>query len=228
MQPYFLPYIGYFQLIAAVDRFVIYDNIKYTKKGWINRNRMLLNGSDTMFSLPIRADSDALDVCQRKLSEQFDPEKLLRQFDGAYRRAPHFAETFPLLQEIVRCPETNLFGYIHRSVGLLCRHLDIRTEIVVSSTLKFNHSLRAQDKVIAICKQLGATRYINSIGGTTLYAAEDFKAQGLSLAFLKPRLVEYRQSAEAFVPWLSIVDLLMFNPLDQVKDMVRQEFDWVS
>ena len=85
MQPYFFPYIGYFQLIAAVDQFIVYDNIKYTKKGWINRNRMLQNGKDVMFSLPLKSDSDFLDVCERELAADFNRDKLLNQLKGAYR-----------------------------------------------------------------------------------------------------------------------------------------------
>ena len=97
MQPYFLPYVGYFQLIAAVDLFIVYDNIKYTKKGWINRNRMLLNGTDTTFSLPLRKDSDYLNVVDRELSLDFDRHKLLNQLRGAYIRAPYFNVVWPML-----------------------------------------------------------------------------------------------------------------------------------
>ena len=96
MQPYFLPYIGYFQLIAAADLFIIYDNIKYTKKGWINRNRMLLNGTDKLFSLPLKKDSDFLDIVGREISQDFNPDKLLNQFKGAYIGAPYFVEVYPL------------------------------------------------------------------------------------------------------------------------------------
>src|SRR5690554_5299659 len=98
MQPYFLPYLGYYQLIAAVDVFVVYDNIKYTKKGWINRNRFLLNGQDAVFSLSLRKDSDSLDVRQRQLSPAFERAKLLNQFRGAYGSAPYFEETYALLE----------------------------------------------------------------------------------------------------------------------------------
>src|ERR1019366_7530880 len=107
MQPYFFPYIGYFQLIAAVDLFIVYDNIKYTKKGWINRNRMLQNGKDVMFSLPLKNGSDYLDVCERELAADFNRDKLLSQLSGVYRRAPYFAQTYPLIEEIVRYDDTN-------------------------------------------------------------------------------------------------------------------------
>ncbi|MBT4616535.1 MAG: hypothetical protein HOB98_08825, partial [Gammaproteobacteria bacterium] len=109
MQPYFLPYVGYFQLIQSVDVFIVYDNIQYTKKGWINRNRMLQNGKDLLFSIPIAKDSDYLDVCDRKISTDFNRDKLLSQVSGAYRRAPYFKQTFPLIEQIVRREEQNLF-----------------------------------------------------------------------------------------------------------------------
>ena len=112
MQPYFLPYIGYFQLISAVDQFVIYDNIKYTKKSWVNRNRFLQNDKDAMFSLPLKRDSDSLDVRERELAIDFDRKKLLRQLKGAYQGAHNFEQTFPLIDKIVRYPEQNLFLFL--------------------------------------------------------------------------------------------------------------------
>ena len=126
MQPYFLPYIGYFQLIAAVDLFIVYDNIKYTKKGWINRNRMLQNGKDAMFSLPLKGASDSLDICERELAATFNRDKMLNQFAGVYRRAPFFDETFQLVEQIIRCQDTNLFGFLHHSIGRTCEHLGLK------------------------------------------------------------------------------------------------------
>ena len=136
MQPYFFPYIGYFQLMAAVDMFIVYDNIKYTKKGWINRNRMLQNGKDVMFSLPLKSDSDALDVRDRELAADFNRDKLLNQFKAAYRRAPYFAQTFPLVEQIVRHQDTNLFRFLHHSIVKTCEHLGITTEIRISSDIR--------------------------------------------------------------------------------------------
>jgi hypothetical protein len=225
MQPYFLPYIGYFQLIAAVDKFVIYDRIKYTKKGWINRNRFLVNGADTMFSLPLKKGSDSLDVVERELASDFDRNRLLGQIAGAYRRAPHFTSTFALLERIIRYEDDNLFRYLHHSVATLCAHLGMGTEIVVSSALPFDHALKGQDKVFAICAAAGADHYINSIGGTELYAQTDFAARSIKLQFLRPRPFTYRQFDAPFVPWLSIIDVMMFNSLDEIAPRLANGFD---
>jgi hypothetical protein len=123
MQPYFMPYIGYFQLISAVDVFVVYDNIKYTKKGWINRNRMLVNGTDAMFSLPLKKDSDTLDVVQRELSTDFDRIKVLNQIRGAYASTPQFENTYPVIEQIVNYKNNNYSvineGYAHIQVECL-------------------------------------------------------------------------------------------------------------
>jgi hypothetical protein len=227
MQPYFLPYIGYYQLIGAVDTFIVYDNIKYTKKGWINRNRMLLNGVDTRFSLSLKKDSDSSDIVERELAADFDRSKLLNQFKGAYARAPHFAKTFPLLEAIVRCEERNLFSYIHHSIVEMCEHLGIETEIRISSEIAIDHSLKSQDKVIALCRALGAQTYINPIGGMELYAKGEFSAHGIELEFIKAKPFEYVQFGALFVPWLSIVDVLMFNPLEAVRDRIGTQYELV-
>ena len=170
MQPYFLPYIGYFQLINAVDVFVVYDNIKYTKGGWFNRNRFLLNGSDAYFSVPIQKDSDYLDVVERNISSDFDVNKLLNQLKGAYQRAPNFAQGFSLLSDAIPRSELNLFRFIKYSIDKVIEWLDIPTKIVISSSIDIDHTLRAQDKVLAICDAMKATTYINAIGGIDLYS----------------------------------------------------------
>lgn len=225
MQPYFLPYVGYFQLIAAVDVFVVYDRIKYTKKGWINRNRLLREGADAMFSLPLKNDSDSLDVVDRQLAADFDRRKLLNQFTGAYARAPHFDECFTLLERIVQFDDSNLFRFLHHSIFETCAFLELSTEIRVSSTIDVDPQLKGQDKVIALCRALKADTYINPSGGTDLYSREDFGAQGVDLRFLRALPFEYAQFGKPFVPWLSIVDVLMFNPLATARDRIANHYE---
>lgn len=227
MQPYFLPYIGYFQLLASVDQFIVYDNIKYTKKGWINRNRMLLNGRDAMFSLPLKKGSDLLDVVERELAADFDRTKLLNQFKGAYGRAAQFESTYPILERIVLHEEANLFRYIHHSIVQLCEHLSIDTDIRISSEMHIDHELKSQDKVLALCKAAGADTYINTIGGIELYAKADFRIQGIDLQFIKTKPFEYAQFGDAFVPWLSILDVLMFNPLNTVRSYINENYELI-
>ena len=227
MQPYFLPYIGYFQLIGAVDMFVVYDNIKYTKKGWINRNRLLQNGTDAVFSLPLAKDADNLDVVQRELAESFDRDKLLNQFRGAYERAPHFSAVWPLLVRIVRCEERNLFRYVHHSITHMCELLQLKTDLRVSSSISIDHDLKAQDKVIALCHAVGADCYVNSIGGVEIYDREAFKTAGIKLQFLRPQSIGYSQFKTSFVPWLSTIDVMMFNPPERVSEVLGKCYDFV-
>jgi hypothetical protein len=227
MQPYFLPYIGYFQLIAAVDIFIIYDNIKYTKKGWINRNRLLAGGADQVFTLPLRSGSDSLHVRDRVLADEFQPRKLLDQFSGAYRSAPEFDRLFPLLERIILHPDRNLFAYIFHSVKEVCVELGITTEIRVSSAVEIDHGLRHQEKVLALCAATGAATYVNAIGGTELYSAEDFVSRGVELRFIRSRAIEYTQFGGSFVPWLSIIDVMMFNPPERVREFVSRHHDLI-
>lgn len=227
MQPYLLPYIGYFQLIAAVDVFVVYDNIQYTKKGWINRNRLLQDGTDLMFSVPLKKGSDYLEVRERSLAETFDRRKLLNQFRENYRRAPFFASTWPLLEQIIGHADDNLFRYIHNSIVQLCAHLSLETQVRISSDINIDHTLRGQDKVIAINQALGASVYRNAIGGLDLYSREAFRDQGIEVQFIKSRPLEYAQFGKPFVPWLSIVDVLMFNSVETIKDDFLSQIELV-
>jgi hypothetical protein len=225
MQPYFLPYIGYWQLMAAGDVFVVYDNIKYTKKGWINRNRLLKNDADAVFSLPLKKDSDALNIAERELAADFDRAKLLNQFKGVYARTPYFSAIWPLLRCIVQCKEQKLFHYLYHSIVEMRTHLGLTTEIHISSKIDIDHGLKGQDKVLALCQALGANNYINAIGGTSLYDRDIFRRQGIELQFLQAKPFEYLQFGAPFVPWLSIVDVMMFNAPEQVNALIRNNYE---
>jgi len=227
MQPYYFPYLGYHQLIGAVDRFIVYDNIKYTKKGWINRNRMLRNGTDATFSLPLKSDSDSAHVRERQVADTYSADKFLAQLRGAYQKAPFFTSTIAVVERAVRTPDLNLFAFLHHSIVETSRHLDLDAEILTSSDVDINHDLQGQDKVIALCKAAGATTYVNPIGGQELYAHETFAAQGILLEFLKPTLVEYNQFGAPFVPWLSIIDVLMFNAVEDVRARFLPSYELV-
>ena len=227
MQPYFLPYIGYWQLLAAVDRFVIYDNIQYTKKGWINRNRFLRNGTDAFFTLPLKKGSDYLTVVERLIADDFDPDRMLEQLAASYRKAPSFAAVFPVLEAIVRCGRRNLFEYLHHGIQVTADYLDIHTPIVVSSAVGIDHGLKGERMVVALCGALEATQYVNLPGGRALYSPAAFADHGIALRFIQSRPIVYRQYDAPFMPSLSILDVMMFNSRDEVRDMVAA-YDLVS
>lgn len=222
MQPYFLPYIGYWQLINAVDVFVIYDNIQYTKKSWINRNRYLLNGKDALFTINIRNDSDTLNVDERFLSSEYKKDKMIAMFQNAYYKAPMKMEAIRFLTEMINCQEENLFKYIYNSVVKICEYIGIKTKIVVSSSVDIDHALKAENKVLAICKELGAETYINSMGGMELYSKEMFKEHGIELKFIKSKPVEYKQFDYEFVSNLSIIDVMMFNTKETIEGFLKE------
>jgi hypothetical protein len=213
MQPYFLPYLGYFQLIRAVDAFVIYDNIQFAKKGWIHRNRILINGSAALFTIPIKRASDYLDVNQRELASNCSIEiaKHLRRIQSAYSKAPYFHEAMPIIEECFAGEDTNLFSFVYHAIRTLLSHLKINTPIHISSSLSVSRSLKGEERVIATCKTLGATHYINSPGGKELYKSGHFATEGVELSFLEPKIPEYSQFEHPFVANLSVIDVIMFN-----------------
>jgi hypothetical protein len=227
MQPYFFPYVGYFQLIASVDLFIVYDNIKYTKKGWINRNRILLNGKDVVFSLPLKRDSDCLDIRERALASDFDPGKLVNQLSGAYRRAPYFSQAFPIVEQILRQAERNLYKFLYCSIVRICETIGITTRIRVSSDIAIDHNLKNQDKVVALCKAVDTDAYVNAIGGVELYSKADFQSRGIELKFIRAKPFTYPQFDNEFVPQLSIVDVLMFNSIDTIRQCIHSNYELI-
>lgn len=223
MQPYFFPYIGYFQLMNAVDEFVVYDNIQFTKKGWINRNRILVNGQDSFITLPLKKDSDYLDVKDRYLADTWsnDRKKMLNRVAASYRKAPNFDAVYTIIEECILYEEPNLFKFILNSLKTIKDYLEIKTSVTVSSTLPIDHSLKAEKKVVAICKVKKAAMYINPIGGLQLYNKNEFKHEGIDLLFLKTNDFEYHQFGQMFIPWLSIIDIMMFNAKEKTKEYLE-------
>jgi hypothetical protein len=222
MQPYFFPYIGYWQLINYVNVFVVYDNIEYTKKGWINRNRYLMNGKPEYFSLPIEKGSDYLDIVERRVSDSYSDKKILHQLDAAYKKAPYYRETINLIERIYDISDRNLFVFLYDTIKSVVDYLDIDTEIVVSSTVSKDRALKKEKRVIDLCKSINADIYINPIGGMELYDKNDFLNEGIEIQFLKSQLPEYKQYQNEFVPALSIIDTLMFCGREGTKEMLSK------
>lgn len=227
MQPYLFPYIGYFQLMNAVDEFIVYDNIQFTKKGWINRNRILVNGKDQYITFPLKKDSDYLDVRERELAEAWPVErkKMLNRITESYRKAPYFDSTYQLVEQAILFEAPDLFQYIFNSLLLIKEFLAIKTPLIIASTVSIDHGLKSKEKVIELCRARKANTYINPIGGMELYNKEDFRKQGINLFFLQTSAISYKQFNNEFIPFLSIIDVLMFNSKERIKDYLNFSYE---
>jgi hypothetical protein len=220
MQPYFLPYIGYWQLMNAVDKYIIYDEIEYSKKGWINRNRLLMNNTEFLFSIPLKKDSDYKFISQREISNDFNRNKLINQIKSSYFKSPYFDVVIDLLNDIIYFDDKNLFNFILNSINKINVYLGLNPNIVISSTTDFDNTLKGENKVLSICKKMNASVYYNAIGGKELYSKERFLEEGIELKFIKSNQIVYPQYNNMFVPWLSIVDVMMFNSVEEINVML--------
>ena len=222
MQPYFLPYIGYWQLLNAVDKYVIYDDVNYIKGGWINRNRILINKEAKYFNIKLNSASPNKLINEVEVSlDKIYQKKLLKTIEENYKKAPFFNETYPIIKSIIEKEEKNLAKYLEYSIKKICFYLDIKTELLISSNLEKNNSLKGKDKVIEICKKLGGLEYYNAVGGQELYSFEEFKSNGIELKFLKTEEINYQQFNNEFIPYLSILDVMMFNSKEKVKEFLN-------
>ncbi|WP_057760884.1 WbqC family protein [Cytobacillus praedii] len=230
MQPYLFPYIGYFQLINAVDTFVIYDDVQFVNRGWINRNHILVNNEKSMFTFSLKKDSSRLKINERFFSMHFksDRDAFLKKLSSNYKKSQNFVDVYNLIEEILDAMDhaEDISKLIVRSLQRICDYLKIHTPFVVASELEINPEARGENRIIEINKHLNSTQYINPIGGIELYSSEHFLNHNINLQFLKPRLTKYRQLKDEFTPWLSIIDILMFNSKEEISEMLT-EFDLV-
>ena len=219
MQPYLFPYIGYFQLISAVDKFIIYDDVSYIKQGWINRNRILLNGKAFLFTLHLSGASSFKLINEIELANNRD--KLLKTFKQAYVSAPFFNEIYPIIEKIFTKNDNNLSRFLINSIFEIVKHIKINTQILISSQVRKNNDLKGQEKIIDICRNLGVDHYINAIGGMELYSRDRFERGGIKLSFIKSKPISYKQFNNDFVSWLSIIDVMMFSSREQIQEMLN-------
>lgn len=226
MQPYMFPYIGYWQLLNEVDLFVIYDDVNFIKRGWINRNYILENGESSLFSMPLSGASQ-----NKKINEisffklQKWSHKFLNQLKKSYLKAPYFKEIEKLLQEIFNenyTESTNIVDLFIKQVELIGQYLEIDIQLSISSKAFDNSMLKGQSRIIDICSLVSAQKYINPIGGKELYTKEAFEEKNIKLSFLQSKPIEYKQFDNEFAPWLSIIDVLMFNSKEEVKHQLNQ------
>ena len=223
MKPYFIPYIGYWQLMAAVDKYVIYDDVNFIKGGWINRNRILLEKKPKYFNVQLIGAGSYKKINEIEVeNDKHIVNKKLRMIEAAYRKAPFYADVYTILKSILECDKKNLVEYIRNSFEAIGKYLGITTELIYSSSLDKNCSLKGSEKILAICKLLGATEYYNAIGGEKLYSFYDFLQNGIELKFLKTNNIIYKQNGETFYPNLSIIDVMMFNSREEVKKMLGE------
>jgi hypothetical protein len=224
MQPYLFPYLGYFQLIAAADVFVLGDDLQYVKDGWINRNRILNNGEPGLITFPLKKGHHDFNINERYLSDNFQDEitRLLKTIGMTYSRAPRRDDVLPLLEKIMRYPQKNLALYSENSIREIGAYLKIITPIVISSELKLPPPTDHQDRVILTMKALGGATYINPIGGRGLYCSKYFSQKNLKLKFHRMHAITYPQLKAPFVPNLSIIDVMMFNSVEDIDQQLKK------
>ncbi len=224
MQPYFYPYLGYWQLLNAVEKYVVYDDVNYIKGGWVNRNRILVNNQPHFINIPL------LGASPNKLINEINVnhderliKKTLKTIESNYKKAPFFDNVYQIVKESLYYSEQNLAKYLFVVIEKICNYLQIETKLIMSSTIDKNNSLRGQDKVIEICRCLEADQYINAVGGTKLYDFSTFKNNGIRLLFLKSNEIVYRQfDDKSFQPGLSILDVMMFNSVEEIQNMLTK------
>jgi hypothetical protein len=220
MQPYLFPYIGYYQLVHAVDKFIVYDDVNFIKQGYINRNSILVNGSPYLFTAPLDNQSSFSKINATLLHPKLYSiwhEKLLKTIAQNYHKAPFFSAVFPLITTVFETNSDQLSVLATNSLKLISNYLGITTVFEDSSSQYQNQNLSSQSRVVDICKKEKATVYLNPIGGTALYSQEHFSENEIALYFLKSNPLRYAQFGQEFVPNLSIIDVLMFNDVATIK-----------
>ena len=217
MQPYVFPYVGYFQMVNAVDKFVFYNDVSFIKKGWINRNRILLNGKDFLFTIPCEGISQNRRICDTRVAfDAKEQNKLLMTIEQAYRKAPFFEYSYELVRKVFLKKVDYVDELAIESILEVSRLLNIETTFIESKDRYTNEEFKKEDRLIDICLKENSNDYINALGGQEIYTKEYFEKCGVNLQFIKPNLITYPQFGNEFVSGLSIIDVLMFNGHEKI------------
>jgi hypothetical protein len=224
MQPYIFPYVGYFQLVAAVDTFVFFDDVNFIMKGWINRNRILNNNEPLKFTIPLVKASQNRAINETELSEYPVWRKsFLRSVQAGYQKAPYFGPTYQWLQEFLARDFVKISDLAAESVKAVAAHLGLGTDFKLSSSLDYNREAGSgQEKILDICRLLGADRYINPRNGVELYDQARFSEAKVDLKFIHMQEIRFPQlNPDIFVPDLSIIDVLMFRNKEEIRGLLK-------
>ena len=221
MQPYLFPYIGYFQLINAVDKFVFYDDVNYIKGGWINRNNILQNGEKKYITLTLKEASSFKKINQIFVGGRAD--KILKTIKQSYSKAPYFDKVFSVIEDVFSFVNYNtlISEIASKSVIKTSKYLNLKANFDMSSE-KYEESQKdgRAERLIKICKLNNAETYINVVGGKELYNKQEFAENDIKLFFLESKQIEYEQFGNIFVPHLSIIDVMMFNSPELIYKML--------
>lgn len=220
-QPYFMPYIYHWQLINAADVFVLGDDYNFINRGWVNRNRILVNGQPKYFNIEVDHASQNKKINELYLSEVYDPAKKLQILKDAYSKAPHFEEGFALMQKILECEERNLACFLEHSIRCVCEYLGISTKLIRSSEIPGNSAYKREYRIYDQCRFVGADTYINATGGREMYDFDQFRERNLKLGFIQNGDIQYPQFGQEFVPYLSMMDMIMFQSRDEIREMLN-------
>lgn len=224
MQPYIFPYLGYFQLIHASSHLVFYDDVNFIKQGWINRNRILLNGEAHLITLPLKAASPNRRIMDIEvLTDKAFRKKLYRKLEHAYARAPYFVEVMDMVTAVISGDKTRISEMAIQSVVAVQEHLGLpftysRSSKVSPGTV----GLGRADRLIQITRDMGYHKYVNSPGGRALYDKAYFIRKGVEIKFIEADSQKYDQHQEQFVDALSIIDVLMYNSREQTKTYLHK------
>lgn len=226
MQPYFLPYIGYFQLIACVDEFILFDTPQFIRHGWIERNNILkLDGEPSYIKVPLNKHNRNTSINNVTINNSISwQNKLFAQLTHYKKKAPHYVQTLDLLNTILNLKTNSIVELNYHALNVVCRYLDIKTPIKVWSKMNIEiQDVNAPDEwALEICKALGATHYINPIGGQSFFDVTKYHESNIKINFLESRPIPYKQFTTEFEPFLSIVDVLMFNSKEEIKQMLKE------
>ncbi len=224
MQPYVFPYLGYFQLINAVDEFVFYDDVNFIKRGWINRNRILYGNDFKLITFPCQKISQNKYIKDIKIDLKAKEYLKLREtINYTYKNAPFYSEVLGIINDVFDSHINNISELAIKSVKKTSEYIGLKKMFSVSSNSfsEYQNYLK-EERLIKICKKSKSKIYINPIGGRDLYTKQDFKKEGINLYFLKPSLPEYKQFNHPFVSGLSIIDIMMFNSPEEIRSMLNQ------
>lgn len=208
MQPYLFPYIGYFQLIHSVDKFVFYDDVAYIKQGWVNRNCLCVGGERRYFTLPVTGVRTNTLISEVNVVPG-SGRKVLRSIKEHYRKAPYFDSFFPVVEKILGMDATGISAINCASVVSCMEYIGLNRPVVLSSeTYPESRGIGRVERLFSILKREGASVYVNAPGGRELYDPVDFKKSGFDLYFIEPSFMEYSRPSP-FLGGLSIIDVLM-------------------
>jgi hypothetical protein len=227
MQPTYLPWLGYFDLIAQSKDFIFLDNVKFNKSSYHHHNKILGANGEIVLSVPTFVNKGRMNTLINEVTIDYSKKwqkKHLESIRQSYSKSPYFDQVYPDIESIIAIKDLNLCELNIRLIKLFASRFSFDTNFYLASEIA-NSAQDNVQRLINYCEILQCDNYYSPVGSSYLNKVDNkelFKSAKITVSIQKFKLTPYLQKSKSFTPYMSVVDALMYSGYDETRDVIEK------